>query len=56
MVEGVREEEEEEEEEADQVEWRAWEAVKSVDSNTRYTAALPQVTCEGGVALFSDDL
>ena len=47
MVEGVRDEAVEEEEEEDQVERRAWEAVKSVDSNTRYTAALPQVTCEG---------
>jgi hypothetical protein len=31
-------------EEGDQVEWRACEAVRSVDSNTRYTAALPHVT------------
>lgn len=32
--------------EGDHVEWRACEAVSSVDSNTRYTAALPHVTCE----------
>lgn len=28
-----------------QVEWKAWEAVRSVERSTRYTAALPHVTC-----------
>lgn len=36
---------EEEEEEEDQLELMACEAVKRVESSTRYTAALPQVTC-----------
>ena len=38
-------EEEEEEEEGEDQEWRVWEAVNRVDSSTRYTAALPHVTC-----------
>ena len=36
--------EEGEEGEGDQEELSVWEAVKSVDSSTRYTAALPHVT------------